>query len=179
MTLRKELEAAERRRSRLYETALAAGAAVVGGGLLSAFGVVLYSMAIAAAAPGVPLEDLRPGLLGRYGNALVRVDARVEFEPGDHPFADHRDVEWTGYLRVPADGRYTFSVTGPAKLEIAGRPVVDAAELSAGHHALRVAYTRGEGRAECRLSWESEARPREVVPSHALFHVREDQSARK
>jgi hypothetical protein len=178
MTLRKELEAAERRRSRLYETALAAGAVVVGGGLLSAFGVVLYSMALAAAAPEAPPADLLPGLLGRYGDSVTRVDARVEFEPGDHPFADHPAVEWTGYLRVPADGRYTFSLTGPAKLEIAGRPVSGAAELSAGHHALRVAYTRGEGRPECRLSWASEARPAEVVPAHALFHVREDQSAR-
>lgn len=178
MTLRKELEAAERRRSRLYETALAAGAVVVGGGLLSAFGLVLYSLAIAASTPDVPRGDLLPGLLGRYGTSLTRVDARVEFEPGDRPFADHPAVEWTGYLRVPADGRYTFSLIGPAKLEIAGRPVAGAADLPAGHHALRVAYTRGEGRPECRLSWESEARPREVVPAHALFHVREDQSAR-
>ena len=178
MTLRKELEAAERRRSRLYETALAAGALVVGAGLLSAFGLVLYSLAVAAASPAPPLGDLLPGLLGRYGDTLTRVDSRLEFEPGDHPFADHPAVEWTGFLRVPADGRYTFSVTGPAKLEIAGRPVLGAAELSAGHHALRVAYTRGEGRPECRLSWESEARPREVVPAHSLFHVRADQSAR-
>src|SRR5688572_23736676 len=178
MTRRKELEAAERRRSRLYETALAAGAVVVGGALLSAFAVVLYSMARSRSAPDVPLADLQPGLLGRYGATVTRVDARVEFEPGDHPFADHPSVEWTGYLRIPADGRYTFSLTGPAKLEIAGRPVNGAAELAAGHHALRVAYGRGEGRPECRLSWESDARPREVVPAHCLFHVRGDQSAR-
>ncbi|HEX7896158.1 MAG TPA: PA14 domain-containing protein [Planctomycetota bacterium] len=178
MTRRKELEAAERRRSRFYETALTAGAVVVGASLLCAFGVVLYSLALTSAAADVPLADLQPGLLGRYGDGVTRVDARVEFEPGDHPFADHPAVEWTGFLRVPADGRYTFSVTGPAKLEIAGRPVNGAAELAAGHHALRLAYARGEGRPECRLSWESDARPREVVPAHSLFHVRGDQSAR-
>lgn len=44
MTLRKELEAAERRRARVYELALAAAAAVVGSALLAGIGLALYSL---------------------------------------------------------------------------------------------------------------------------------------
>lgn len=168
MSLRREREALERRRSRAYELALAAGAAVVGGALLSALALVLYSLLPAGRAPEP--ADLQPGLLARY-DGLTRVDPRIDFDA-----LDHARVEWTGYLRVPIDGRYVFSVAGPARLELAGRPVTGAAQLAAGHHSLRLVFAGS--RAECRLSWESEARPREVVPDHALFHVEDKRGAR-
>lgn len=151
---------------------MAAAAAVVGSALLAAFGVVLYSTLLAPEPPAIPLAELKPGLLARTPEG-TRVDPRVDFEA-----VEHAKVEWTGYLRVPLDGRYMFSVAGPARLEIAGRPVNGAADLRAGHHALRLSYARAEGRPECRLFWESDARPKEVVPDHSLFHVGESPSAR-
>lgn len=46
MTLRKELEAAERRRARVYEIALAAAAAVVGSALLAGIGAAIYALTL-------------------------------------------------------------------------------------------------------------------------------------
>ncbi len=151
LTRRAEREAAERRHAFRYEILLSAGAVVLGGALLAAFGTVLYASVLAPPRrPSVP-ANLQPGLLGS-------------------------GETWSGYLRVPADDRYTFSSVpaGSARLEIAGRAVLGAgqaagaAELPAGHHALRVEYAAPEGR----LYWESDVRPRELIPSHALFHAK-------
>jgi hypothetical protein len=48
VTLRKELEAAERRRARVYEIALAAAAAVVGSALLAGIGAAIYALTLGA-----------------------------------------------------------------------------------------------------------------------------------
>ena len=151
LTRRAEREAAERRHAVRYELLLSAGALVLGAALLAAFGTVLYA-SVLAPAPAAPLpSQLQPGLLGS-------------------------GETWTGYLRVPADDRYTFSCvpSGSARLEIAGRSVLGSGqaagttELAAGHHVLRVEYAAPEGR----LYWESDVRPREVIPAHALFHAK-------
>lgn len=148
LTKRAQREAAERKHAFRYELLLGAGLLVLGGGLLAAFGTVLYA---AVRTPRAVPADLQPGLLGA-------------------------GESWSGYLRVPADDRYTFSCVPPgsARLEIAGRAVLGAgqaagaAELPAGHHALRIEYSAPEGR----LYWESNVRPREVIPDHSLFHAR-------
>jgi hypothetical protein len=167
-TRRAEREAMERRRSRRYEWALAAGTLLVGAGLLGAFGTVLYATVLAPGQTAVAPADLEPGLLRSDGGT----SPRIEFDGGDLPTS----VVWTGYLRVPADDRYTFSVAPPgtATLEIGGRavPASGSVDLVAGHHALRLAYARSAGRPECRLYWESAVRPRELVPAAALYHAR-------
>lgn len=171
-TRRAERDALERRRARRYEWVLTAGTALVGAGLLAAFGTVLYATVLAPGPTAVAASDLEPGLLRADGGPSPRVDSRIEFAADDLPAA----VVWTGYLRVPADDRYTFSLAPPgsAALEIGGRavPASGGIELSAGHHALRLTYARGAGRPECRLYWESSVRPRELVPAAALYHAR-------
>ncbi len=151
LTRRAEREAAERRHAFRYEILLSAGALVLGGALLAAFGTVLYASVLAPRSGAPQPAELQPGLLGS-------------------------GESWSGYLRVPADDRYTFTCVpaGSARLEIAGRAVLGsgqaagAADLAAGHHALRVEYAG----ADARLYWESDVRPREIIPSHALFHAK-------
>jgi hypothetical protein len=96
-------------------------------------------------------------------------------------------VRWSGFLRVPHDGRYTFwlessdgsrLIVGPDEVVSNGglhamRDASGQAELRQGYVPLQVEYFREEaGEGGCRLSWEHGGRPREIVPAEALFHRR-------
>jgi putative membrane-bound dehydrogenase-like protein len=124
---------------------------------------------------------------------LTRVDRNVDFAevPAGKPFpgtnlVDEFAVRWTGVLRVPRAGRYTFAIKSSdgAKLFLDGKLVVDnpgrhgtreqtgEAELSAGEHDLRLDYFQDRSEKACELSWSvPEGSPQRVaVPADVLLH---------
>lgn len=91
-------------------------------------------------------------------------------------------LQFTGYVRVPADGQYTFSTTSDdgSRFYIGSTLVVDndglhgtqeksgTIGLQAGVHALTVAYLQGGGGQNLSVSYQSPALPKQVVPVAAL-----------
>lgn len=166
------------------------------------------SILLAVACSTVPVladEALQPGLLGRYYQftslsdfptqlagrkpEVERVDKQINFASTLDEFAgtklrDNFFVAWTGVIRVPADGKYTFHLESDdgSRLYIDGKEVVDnsgthdmveasgRAELKAGDHELKVEFFDEEEDAGCILSWQVEGKAKEVVPASALFH---------
>lgn len=139
---------------------------------------------------GVEVTGLEPGLVGEYFKpervedrpdvsarqpTVKRVDARIDFAAGEEDFY----VRWSGYIRVPKDGVYTFWLESDdgARLTIGGERVVDNSglppmerqpgevRLKAGLHELRLEFFEHGGQAGCRLF-----RGDEIVPESALFH---------
>jgi hypothetical protein len=120
---------------------------------------------------------------------LKRVDKTINFDstqdnwPGTK-FQDFFYIRWTGMIRVPADGKYTFSLDSDdgSRLFIDGRQVVDnggvhgmeevsgSVQLTAGDHALKVEFFEKDIDAGCKLSWKSDKIEKQIVPAEVLFH---------
>jgi hypothetical protein len=134
-----------------------------------------------------PAEDFPD--LGKKKPALRRIDATVDFPAGDGRFKGTSlswqfCVRWSGVLRVPKDGRYTFTTESDdgSRLYIDGKQVVDngglhameektgTIELKAGDHDLRIDFFQDGGGHGCRVSWESDDLPKAVIPAEVLFH---------
>jgi len=120
------------------------------------------------------------GLVGEYFEGtdrnpdklkLRRVDPTIDFDwgggsPAPELPADKFSVRWTGELRVPADGRYEFTVKrdNGFALWVDGRPVIQkldggfgtetgSVELKAGWVPIRAEYYEDGGDASVRLAW--------------------------
>lgn len=150
-------------------------------------------------------DSLKPGLLGRYYQftalsdfptqlggrkpEVERVDKDINFPSTLEEFAgtklkDNFYAVWTGVIRIPADGKYTFTLESDdgSRLFIDGKEIVDnggthemveasgRAELKAGDHEIKVEFFDEEEDAGCILSWQAEGKAKEVVPASALFH---------
>lgn len=158
----------------------------------------------------VPVDDLRPGLVGEYFNVgrelrefpkipsskrpfLRRVDAKLEFEETRRDFAecgvaDYFCVRWTGVIRIPEDGTYTFyskSDDGSA-VWIGDRQVADngglhdfkveksgKADLKRGDHKIRVEFMENDDAAALVVSWQKPGGEKEVLPASVLWHERD------
>ncbi len=150
-----------------------------------------------------------PGLIGEYfdlGDAvedfpkipadrkptIKRVDKNIDFRSTESTFPgtklqSHFAIRWTGKIKAPKDGKYTFYLESDdgSRLLIDGKQVVDngglhemredegAVELKAGDHEITVDYFENDndGGAGCVLSWKTAGIMREVVPATALFHA--------
>ena len=129
---------------------------------------------------GLPL-DKRP--------LVSRVDRTVDHPMIEKNFAGTRlsenfCVRWSGLIRCPTDGEYTFSTNSDdgSQLFIDGGLVVDnggshamrevsgQVRLLAGDHELRLDFVQGEGEAGCILSWAFVGQAKQVIPAAALFH---------
>ena len=115
-----------------------------------------------------PLADAATGTL-----ALTRTDARVDFDwgggsPGSSVTADNFSAEWTGRVKAPVSGTYTFTVTGDdgVRLFLNGAKVIDGwrdqgptpytytATLSAGTlYDIELQFYERGGGSMCRLQW--------------------------
>ena len=156
----------------------------------------------------VPPADagLKPGLLGEYFEfpdgisdfpvvaagtkpAVSRVDATINIEDSEDAvpgttLVDHFYIRWTGVVRVPKDGKYTFTTNSDdgSRLFIDDKEVVDnggehpmeeksgEVELKAGDHKLKLEFFENEGGAGCILLWSTAGADPVVVPASALFH---------
>jgi hypothetical protein len=153
-------------------------------------------------------ETLKPGLVGAYYNfakelnkfpadlvagqtpQLKRVDLQVNFEDPEGAgftglqWKEYFAVVWTGVLRVPKDGSYTFYLKSDdgSKLFVDGKEVIDndgkhkmdedskAVDLKAGDHDFKIEYFQNADKAGCVLSWKYEGRDKQVVPASAFWH---------
>lgn len=160
------------------------------------------TLATCAAAAEKPLQS---GLTGRYyqmTNSLEdfptipagkkpdveRVDKQINFASTLEAFpgtklVDNFYVVWTGKIRIPADGAYTFFLESDdgSRCFIDGAQVVDngglhemqespgKVELKAGDHVIKVEFFDATEDAGCILSWKSPKIEKQVVPENVLF----------
>ena len=167
--------------------------------------ILLLAVTLTACATAAE-STLQPGLTGRYyqmTNSLTdfptipagqkpdveRVDKQINFAATLEAFpgtklVDNFYVVWTGKIRIPADGSYTFFLESDdgSRLFIDGKQVVDhgglhdmiegmdKVELKAGDHVIKVEFFDAEEEAGCILSWKSAKVEKQVVPANVLFH---------
>ena len=151
-------------------------------------------------------EQLQSGLLGEYFQmegsledfpklppdrkpTVERVDKEVNFAStleGFHgtKLLDNFYVSWTGLLRIPKSGQYTFFLESDdgSRLFVDGKQVVDnggthameevsaETELKEGDHEIKIEFFEAEEDAGCIFSWRGPGLEKGVVPASALFH---------
>jgi hypothetical protein len=117
--------------------------------------------------------------------ASERLDATVEIDPGKLSYPDKRtrqlSIRWTGRLRAPAAGKYTFfaSTNDGVCLWVAGRKVIDhwasrsmaesagEAQLQAGLRPIKMEFFQADGPMGARLEWAGPGIQRKVIgPEH-------------
>ncbi len=167
---------------------------------------LLAALALIVARQVFAAEKLEPGLVGEYfdiGSSLEdfpvipadkkpvvkRVDKTINFESTQEGFygtqlVDFFYIRWTGKIRIPKDGNYTFTLESDdgSRLFIDGKQIIDHnglhameeksgdAELKAGDHALKVEFFENDVDAGCKFSWQPPGAAKEIVPATALFH---------
>jgi len=120
---------------------------------------------------------------------LKRVDKDINVEstqddwPGTH-FKDFFYIRWTGMIRIPAEGAYTFYLESDdgSRMFIGGKQVLEnggahamqeisgTLKLSAGDHQLKVEYFEKDIDAGCKMSWKGPGIEKQIVPASVLFH---------
>ena len=139
---------------------------------------------------GVAVEDF-PAIAADKKPTIKRVDKNLNFRSTETTFPgtklqSHFAIRWTGKIKIPKDGKYTFYLESDdgSRLFIDGKEVVEngglhemqeafgSVALKAGDHNLKVDYYENEndGGAGCVLSWKTEGVVKEVVPATVLFH---------
>jgi putative heme-binding domain-containing protein len=119
----------------------------------------------------------------------LRIDPQVNFAEVLKDFAgtklaENFCVRWQGVIRIPSEGKYTFTTASDdgSELFIDGQRVVDNSgshavrerqgqvKLTAGDHDLRLDFVQQGGEAACILSWATDGQEKQPVPSDVLFH---------
>jgi PA14 domain len=120
---------------------------------------------------------------------LTRTDGTVDFDwernsPASQVSSDYFSVKWSGGVRAPVSGSYTFTVTGDdgARLFLNGQLVIDAwtdqfpssyshtTMLTAGTlYDIELHYYEHDGDASCRLQWSYPGQPLQTIPQSQLF----------
>jgi len=135
---------------------------------------------------GDALDDF-PILPADKKPVVKRVDKTINFESTQEGFhgtelVDFFYVRWTGSLRIPKDGQYTFFLESDdgSRLFIDGKQVIanggrhhmtekaGEAELASGQHSIKIEYFENEVDAGCIFSWRPPAGTKEIVPSGVL-----------
>jgi hypothetical protein len=105
------------------------------------------------------------------------------FDLGVAPRSERYGMVFDGYLDVPRDGLYTFTLASDdgSKLLIDGRTVANCdglhqkferrgeAALKAGKHPLKVLFFQGDGDAELEVTWEGPGMAKQKIPAAALW----------
>jgi hypothetical protein len=120
---------------------------------------------------------------------LKRVDKDINVEstqdewPGT-PFKDFFYIRWTGTIRIPAEGAYTFYLESDdgSRMFIDGKQVLDnggahameevagSMNLTPGDHPLKVEFFEKDIDAGCIMRWKGPKIEKQIVPAGALFH---------
>ncbi len=145
------------------------------------------------------LVEPQPGLAFRcYEGGWQTLDQLAEAEAagaaaeGVHPTIDlqprtrdeHFALVYTGFLRVPEDGIYSFHLTSDdgSRLRLHDRLLIDhdglhgmttksgRIGLKQGQHPLRIEAFNAAGGLGLKLEWEVPGHGRQVVPAEALVH---------
>jgi hypothetical protein len=96
---------------------------------------------------------------------------------------EHFGLRFSGWIEVPKDGVYTFTLGSSGagsirigKTEIARKGSPEGAEaqgeinLKAGKHAFQVIFAHAAGSPKLEVFWESSERPRQKIEAGALYH---------
>jgi hypothetical protein len=154
-------------------------------------------------------DAVKPGLIGEYYQLpdavedfptiaadkkidLRRIDKTVDVNCGGDAWPgtkmeDHYYIRWTGIIRIPKDGKYTFYTESDdgSRLYIAGKQVVDngglhameekegSVELKAGDVEIKIDMFENEGEAGCKASWSGPGVDKQIIPATALFHKKD------
>jgi len=147
------------------------------------------SVRLWAAEHAEPFSLLGSGLEGRYfdknfrARLFDRVDAKLQFEPGQLGYPDERNdnmgVRWTGLIRVPADGTYVFSseTDDTCRLWLDGQPVIGDSKkpatvnLTAGLHEVRIEYIVTTGPEGLVVYWQPPGDSQRQALAGELKHV--------
>ena len=129
------------------------------------------------------------GLLGKYYNgdswseppAFSRIDPFLDtyfhITPLERPYT----VDWSGQIKIPADGDWTFGlrINGQAEVFIDDQLVVNATEpseniegtitLTAGQHPIHIRYLDYLGSSRIHLYWTGSDGQKQIVPTDALL----------
>jgi len=168
--------------------------------------LLLVAFLSASAFPVLAADALEPGLVGEYydvGSSLEdfpviladkkpvvkRVDKTINFESTQEGFhgtqlVDFFYIRWTGKIRIPKDGNYTFTLESDdgSRLFIDGKQIIDhnglhameeksgEAQLKAGDHTLKVEFFENDVDAGCKLFWQPPGATKEIVPASVLSH---------
>jgi PA14 domain/Divergent InlB B-repeat domain len=120
---------------------------------------------------------------------FTRTDGTVDFNwssgsPGSPVTSNFFSTKWTGRVRAPVSGAYTFTVIGDdgVRLFINGTKVIDgwrdqgataytySTTLSAGTFSdIELHYYEHEGDAACRLQWSYPGQATQAIPQSHLF----------
>ena len=121
--------------------------------------------------------------------ALTRTDATVDFvwgggSPGASVSNNNFSAKWTGKVKAPVTGSYTFTVRGDdgVRLFINGAKVLDGwsdhaaidfsyiTNLAAGTmYDIELQFYENGGDAECKLQWSYPGQPKQIIPQSQLF----------
>jgi hypothetical protein len=150
----------------------------------------------------VPKGTLRPGLQYRYqeywyyqGRMLWCRDLEVKEVVRRGVIAtptlqfegrrgDKFGVVYEGYIKIPKDGIYTFSIASDdgSIIWLDGAPAVNndgghvererssALSLGAGYHAIRIEFFEKEGEEFLSVSWRPPGGRKQLLPAEVLFH---------
>ncbi|MEO5815190.1 MAG: family 20 glycosylhydrolase [Gemmatimonadaceae bacterium] len=145
--------------------------------------------------PADRVTGLLPGLRAEYYPIGVNTVQKLTGTPASvavapdfvvpaGPRASTFGMIFSGYLRIPEDGVYTFTVASDdgSALYLGERLVVDndgphsrrgvsgQVALSAGLHPVRLLFFEGGGGYSLQVEWEGPSLLRTVLPAGALFH---------
>ncbi|MEO8445795.1 MAG: family 20 glycosylhydrolase, partial [Gammaproteobacteria bacterium] len=145
--------------------------------------------------PADPVTGLLPGLRAEYYPVGVNTVQKLTGTPASVSVAPDFVVPpgvrapafgmiFSGYLRAPEDGVYTFTVASDdgSALYVGERLVVDndgphsrrglsgQVALSAGLHPVRLLFFEGGGGHSLQVEWQGPSSLRAVLPAAALFH---------
>ena len=112
-----------------------------------------------------------------------RIGTTAYFDLGLAPRHDRYGLAFTGYLDVPRDGLYKFTIASDdgSRVYLGDRMVADCdglhqriersgeVALKAGKHAVKVLFMQGAGEAELEVMWEGPGIARQPVPASALW----------
>jgi len=169
----------------------------------------VMALASGAASQEPAAEELKPGLVAEFFNIgkpmeefptvaaerkpdLRRVDRQINFEHTTDTFpgtamSDHFYARWSGKIRIPRDGKYTFFTESDdgSRLWIDGKVVVDNGglhameeksgeiDLKAGEHDIKLELFENDGEVGCKLSWEAPNMAKEFLTDTVLSHKKD------
>jgi len=147
--------------------------------------------------PAVQIKSVTPGIKYNYYEgrwtklpvfdslSATRSGTVGQFEIPGQNSEENFAVQYSGYIRIPADGLYTFTINSDdgADLSINKSVIVDndgrhAPEeqsgiivLSAGYHRIEVGFFQAAGRKVLEVDVKGPGMSRQTIPAALLFHI--------
>lgn len=129
-------------------------------------------------------DDLKPVGQGIAGKPSAVVNL---------PSADNYALLFRGFIKIPADGLYTFYLSSDdgSRLKIGSKTIVDhdglhgagdmsgLARLKAGLHPFRLEYFESTGNESLQLDWEGPGLEKQEIPPSAYFSAAPTEPAEK